>query len=627
MRHLRRSRPPGRAGRGARAAHGPRPRPPRPRRRRVLQRRARCPGAPPALDPGPRRRRAADGARGRNAGLQRPGLRARRGARAAPGARACLHHPQRHGSGAPRLPGMGRALRRGAARHVRRRAVGRSSPQAPAGARPAGQEAALLRTRARGHLDRHARRGRHPRGLRLRAEGVRRPRRRSARAGSRGARAVPGRRVRAGAAQHPPARLQAARRAPRRARRAGVPAAEVLGASRPVARPHRGGGGRRRIGPKARRRRRAAAGRGRPRRGLPLRRHRLDDHLRAGGPAQGSAADLLDRVHRGELRRDAIREARLGAAGDAALDAAALRAGLPGSLAGRGRLARRAVRRPQLLAHLAALPVHPADGEGGARGGRRRRAVRRLRSLPRPSPRGVLRPPSARAPRAAARRGRAPALVVAQHEPRLPAQAVHARCLGATVAAAPGLDRVLSSLRAGGAPPSRLAPARCAGRGVPRGPGGGRARRTGRRPGRLRRRGAALLSGSLPGRRHPGEGGPRLDGRLARAARSLPRYARGGIRRAAPLAPQAVAHAHQGPPQAGAARNRPRRDPAPAEEGVRHPGGGLDPRPSAPVVRRAVLRRRAPPGRAVRATRRASRSGRSPCSSSGSASGANAPPR
>src|SRR5207248_2920822 len=115
----------------------------------------------------------------------------------------------------------------------------------------------------------------------------------------------------------------------------------------------------------------------------------------------------------------------------------------------------------------------------------RRRAVRRLRSLSRPPTRGAVRPPPPGGPWDVARRGRAAALLVAQHEPRLPPQAVPARRLGPAVAATSGVDRVLPPFRAGRSPPSGPAPLRGAWRGVSGGPGGGGARGPGGRARRL----------------------------------------------------------------------------------------------------------------------------------------------
>src|SRR5207248_2836740 len=114
-------------------------------------------------------------------------------------------------------------------------------------------------------------------------------------------------------------------------------------------------------------------------------------------------------------------------------------------------------------------------------------------------------------------------------------------------------------------------------------------------------RSAPLLPDPLPGRRHPGEGGPRLDGSLAGAARTLPGHEGGGVRRAAAVADEDVAHAHQGVAQARAPRRGPRRDPAPAEEGLWNPGGGVDPRAAAAAVRGPALGAHAAGGWPVRA--------------------------
>src|SRR5439155_154280 len=100
--------------------------------------------------------------------------------------------------------------------------------------------------------------------------------------------------------------------------------------------------------------------------------------------------------------------------------------------------------------------------------------------------------------------------VLAEHEPRLPAQAVFARGRRAAIAATRLLDRFLPPRRDRSAPPARAPIAGLSGDRVPAGAGGCDAQRSAPR---LHRRGAALLPDAPPGGRHPGEGGPRLDGR------------------------------------------------------------------------------------------------------------------
>ena len=165
------------------------------------------------------RGRPAHGARGLRHRLQWRGVPLRRAARRAVRARARLHHPQRHRGGAAIVPRVGRGVHRARRRDVRARAVGRPPREARPGARPAGEEApALCAAAGRVAPGRAARAGARGGGddrprLRLRAEGARGPRGPAAGARPRGARAVPGGRVRACPAHHPPRRLQAPGRA------------------------------------------------------------------------------------------------------------------------------------------------------------------------------------------------------------------------------------------------------------------------------------------------------------------------------------------------------------------------------------------------------------------------------
>ena len=112
------------------------PRPPRARRCSV-SRRAR-PGirVPPPVDRGRGRRRAAAQQRGRDDldRLQRRDLQPRIAARPARGEGPPLPDPQRHREHRARVRGVGRRVRRAAARDVRLRALG--PPPAPAAPRP-----------------------------------------------------------------------------------------------------------------------------------------------------------------------------------------------------------------------------------------------------------------------------------------------------------------------------------------------------------------------------------------------------------------------------------------------------------------------------------------------------------
>src|SRR5256885_1017921 len=83
-----------------------------------------------------------------------------------------------------------------------------------------------------------------------------------------------------------------------------------------------------------------------------------------------------------------------------------------------------------------------ADGPGGAF------LSRGVGSSPRAPPGAALRAPAAPAPRRLAGRGGPAAELLAQHEPRLPRQAVPPRHRGAALPAPPGMDRVLPPRRA-----------------------------------------------------------------------------------------------------------------------------------------------------------------------------------
>ena len=167
---------------------------PRPRQRRRLGRRAGRAGRPAAGDHRPRARRPAHPHRRRpgDRGPERRDLQPRGAARRARGRRAPAAHALGHRGAGLRLPGVGPALRRAPARHVRPRAVGRGRAPARARPRPLRHQAAVPR------------RGRRRAGLRLRAQ---RPApgprlRRGHR--PRGARGLPGLQLDPGAADHLP---------------------------------------------------------------------------------------------------------------------------------------------------------------------------------------------------------------------------------------------------------------------------------------------------------------------------------------------------------------------------------------------------------------------------------------
>ncbi len=157
MRHQRLPEPRPRAARRPRPgrAHDRRDRAPRSRRERLARRRPRGARPPPAVDHRPvRRRRPADDQRGRHRldHLQRRDLQLPRSARGARGPRPCVPQPLRHRGARPRLRGVGRRPAGAPLRDVRLRHLGRAQAAPLPRARPAGQEAALLPSRARAPL-------------------------------------------------------------------------------------------------------------------------------------------------------------------------------------------------------------------------------------------------------------------------------------------------------------------------------------------------------------------------------------------------------------------------------------------------------------------------------------------
>ena len=407
-------------------------------------------------------------------------------------------------------------------------------------------------------------------------------------------------------AQHPARRAQASRRARGRARRARPPPAALLGAARA-----------------------AAIGRSPPddaarRVACALLDAAVAKRLVAdvpvgvflsGGVDSTAIAALAVRhqrplqtfsigFDRGELRRVALRGAGRAAPRHRAPRGEVFRAGLPRP-ACPPRRPRSTSRSPtRASCPRSALALHAQAREGGARRRRRRRALRGLRSVPRAPAGGGFRPrpPAARARRR--RRGAPAARLVAEHEPRLPAQAVPPRRRRADPRC--GMRR--------GSPPSAPRDGVAAASGIPPSATADVAFRAvledaaaQRSAARLGGRGAALLPDPLPRRRHPGEGRPRVDGGVARAARAVPGHRGGGVRRAPALAAQDVAHPHQADPQARAARPGARGDPAQAQEGLRHSRGGLDSRATAAALRGPALRAQAARGRRSSSPRRCAR--------------------
>ena len=150
----------------------------------------------------------------------------------------------------------------------------------------------------------------------------------------------------------------------------------------------------------------APAGRRRPGRRVPLRRHRLEHDRGRDGRARRHARDVHRRLPaRGgaALRRARRRERRRGDVRDPASRARGARRRARAAAGDRQAL-RRAVRQPDGAARLRALPPDATAREGGAGRRRGRRALRGLPALPRHRRRVVV-PARARAG-ARARRGR-----------------------------------------------------------------------------------------------------------------------------------------------------------------------------------------------------------------------------
>ena len=280
--------------RRGRARAGP---PPRPGRGRHAARRGHRPRLPPALDHRPRQQPPAAAVRRRAllAAVQRRDLQLRGAARAAgPRARRELRHRRRRRDHPRRVPVPRRGLRPRAARDVRLPDLGHRGAGAVRGA-------GLVRDQAAVHDDRRAR---HL--LRLREEvaaRARRPRRRRG-AGHPLAAALPDPAVRPRAGDDAPADPPGGERhrvpaAPgRRAADLALLPAELPdpGRRRRAAALRRGPRGGRGL-------RRQAHARGRHRRRVPVRRHRLDRHRRAGEAAQPAADHLHHRLPAAGLQR------------------------------------------------------------------------------------------------------------------------------------------------------------------------------------------------------------------------------------------------------------------------------------------------------------------------------------
>ena len=254
-------------------------------------------------------------------------------------------------------------MRAAPARHVRLRPVGPPAPPAVPGARPPGSETAVLRRGA----------GWHP-AVRLRTQSPARASGHAARARSAGSGRVFRLRLRARAAQHLPARAQAATRAyPVDSRRpAAARAASVLGHSiHAESTRQRGTGGRRTAGAPARSGAHPHGGRSATR-GIPVRRRRFQRRRGADGRGERHTRQHLlhlvrrPRVQRGALRRPGGAPLRHGAP-RAPGRARRLRTDRPA-----GQSVRRTVRRQFRHAHVPRVPAGAPVRHGGPVGRRRR---------------------------------------------------------------------------------------------------------------------------------------------------------------------------------------------------------------------------------------------------------------
>ena len=394
----------------ARCTPGRSHRAPRPRRRRHLGRPGRRPGAgaPALVHPRPQPGRPpADALARRPLGgrLQRRALQPPRAACRTRGPRRTLPQPQRHRSAGGRHRALGRRGHAGARQwHAGAGGLGPEAARTVAGARPPGQEAAVLRLDRRRQPGVRQRTGRAarppgpapeggpgcagaPAALRLHPGAVVDPARRAQAPG--GFPAAPGH----GRAAHGGHGIRPARRA-----------AALVERARSAARRHRARfrRQRRRSHGRVRRpapRRHRAAPRGRRAAGhLPLGRHRFlaGDGAAAGAVAR-TGAQLLDRFRQRGARRERARGRRGPAPGHRAHRTARGRPGRARPGAKAAAHLRRAFRRFLAGAHRAAVRAGAPARDGGAVGRRRRRVVLRVFALrPHAAQRGLAAPAAAR---------------------------------------------------------------------------------------------------------------------------------------------------------------------------------------------------------------------------------------
>ncbi len=434
--------------------------------------------------------------------------------RAAPRARGAgtpLLHPLRHRGDRPRLRGVGRRRLHASRRHVRDRALGQALPRPCPGPRPLRRKAPLLQPP--GGRDRCAA------ALRQRAQVTARRPWIQARNRPRGGSLLRLLRVRPHAGQHLPGRPQAAAWALAPLRRGAARAPPLLPPRARAQARLRRTRGRGTAGRPARRGGEEPPLLGRSVRRVPERGARLERGGRAHGASPADAgADVLARFPRVSLQRALRRTSRGESPRDRAsrADRQTQRGRAPGAA---GLVSRRAVRRLVRGADLSGGQARAPAGQDGAHRRRRRRGVRRLRSLPAFLGAGARGSSAAGGGRRGEVRGamgsRVPWLSSAAHR-------------GAAPAGVPG---ELPFRR--GADPRRRRRSHL-GRRRPR-----RGRGALRRP---HRSGDGVLVSSpsrslrldrlrqLSAGRHPGQTGPHDDGELARRARAVPESSPGGVR-------------------------------------------------------------------------------------------------
>ena len=548
--------------------------------------------------------------------LQLPGA-ARRARRARPPVR----NPVGHRGDRARLRGARARLGGPAPGHVRDRPVGRPEPPAAPRPRPRGEEAALLRARRR------------PPRLRLRAEGAAPGRGPQARGGGGRPRRLPVLRLRARARDHPPGgRADPARPLPRLGARTDPPHRVLGRAPRPASRADGSAGARGVLGGLHRRGARSPHQRRAPG-GLPLGRRRLD----GGGGGDGAPVRPPRAHHRGRLHRAPLERAAPRARGRPGPRHRPPRGARGGAgrrdPAASGLAPRRAVRRFLRAAHLLRRQGGAGAGHGRALGRRGRRDLRGLSAAVRAESLGVALPPALARLGAARRAGPAgPDLpqgglaAAPAARPVLPAESRDHASSAPTSATCPFCARPTSAALISPELRRELAG---------HDPFTGFARHFDRvaqprpaEPASLRR------LQDLARQRHPGEGGPDEHGLVAGGARAPARPPGGRVRRLGVPGLEVPRSHLEVPPQAPSRRPGACLRGAPAQAGLRDPprrlaagrahGHGARPAAVAPSAGPGLRATRPPSARCGSGISGAAatmprRSGRSSCSSCGTA--------